>query len=232
VLLDPRKAFGGNPEISSRGLAFWAVVVATFNSAWRVLAGMLAALIIAVPVGLFIGMNRWADRLLAPIANFMAPLSPVAWVPFAVTLLAMSGNARAVFLVFISVVFLLTIVTSHAVRNVDKSLLVQARSLGAGPLAVIFRVIVPASLPAIFVMLRINFFAAWMSVLIAESAGLRHADWGLGNLIVQGRQSYDPPLVLAVMVILALVGFVLDRALLLVQRKFLWWRRDVAVAYE
>jgi len=67
---------------------------------------------------------------------------------------------------------------------------------------------------------RMSFFAAWMAVLAGEMAGINS---GLGYLIIMGQQMYNMQLVMVGIIAIGVVGFALDRLLLLAQRKIVWW---------
>ena len=95
-----------------------------------------------------------------------------------------------------------------------------ARIMGATRLQTYLQVIVPAVLPGLFMILRLNLFAAWMIVLIAESAG---SDSGLGALVMLARNTGNTNLVMLGMVNIGLIGFAFDVGLRHVQRRMLDW---------
>lgn len=215
------------------------LVGATLRSMLRVVAGLVVALILAIPIGFFLALMPWANRLLSPILLLLAPLSPIAWIPLAMLTISYrgdyvldAGDSLAIFIVVIAVVFLLTIATIGAVQNLDKDLLERARMLGARRVNLVLFVMLPAILPEVFQMLRVNFFAAWMAVLLAETVGLSQEQWGLGNLIWQARQTSNRELALAGMAVVAVAGLVLDRLLVLLQRRALWWRRGLTLGLD
>ena len=69
-------------------------------------------------------------------------------------------------------------------------------------------------------MVRMSFFAAWMAVLAGEMAGINS---GLGYLIIMGQQMYNMKLVMVGIIAIGVVGFALDRLLLVLQRRIIWW---------
>ena len=96
-----------------------------------------------------------------------------------------------------------------------------ARIMGASRLQIFIQVILPAILPGLFVVLRLNLFAAWMIVLIAESVGV---GGGLGLVVIISRNTFDAQLAFFTMFIIGGVGFVLDAALRGIQRRALYWQ--------
>ncbi len=108
---------------------------------------------------------------------------------------------------FIGVFFLLTIATANSAGDVDPNLVAHAQRLGAHGMQLVSRVIGPAILPHVFFILRINFFAAWMAVLIAEGTGVTY---GLGLLFAQARGTSNRVQALALMAVIGIVGFAVD----------------------
>lgn len=99
-----------------------------------------------------------------------------------------SSSSTAIFIAFVGVYFLLTLSTVAAVGSVDPRLIKTARIYGASERQVWQWVIFPAVLPQVFIMLRINFFAAWMAVLAAERVGLKN---GVGMMVILGREMFN-----------------------------------------
>ena len=151
--------------------------------------------------------------------TLLAPISPFAWLPVAVYLFG-TGDKPANFLVFLAVYFIIVLATIAEIDAVRKTYLDVARIMGATQLQTYFQVILPAVLPGLFMILRLNLFAAWMIVLIAESAG---SDSGLGALVMLARNTGAANLVMIGMVVIGIVGFVFDVVLRTVQRRMLYW---------
>jgi NitT/TauT family transport system permease protein len=81
-------------------------------------------------------------------------------------------------------------------------------------------VILPTILQGLFVTLRLNLFAAWMVVLIAEAVGVGS---GLGQIVMMARNTFNSSLVFFSMTLIGLLGFLLDQLLRIVQKRLLWW---------
>ena len=193
------------------------------SSFWRVGCGLTFALICAFIVGCAAATSSAGSRTLIPLVRLMAPIAPIAWIPLAIALFGL-GNKTAITLVFLGTFPVLVIATVAAIRQVDPELIRTAESLGAKRFQLWFHVMIPAALPSVFTMLRINFIAAWMAVLAAEMVGSRD---GLGAIILLGREAANPSLALAGMALIAITGFTIDQILLIVQKKYLWWSQDV-----
>ena len=130
------------------------------------------------------------------------------------------GNAPSYFLVFIGAVFPVFVNTFSAVRNIDRTQINAALSLGAGPGILIRDVLIPASLPIIFPGLRIALGVGWMCVVAAE---LIAAQSGLGYMIQQNRVLLQTHNVVAGMITIGLVGFAMSALMSLLERRLLPW---------
>jgi len=185
----------------------------------RVVAGLGLGFVLGVLSGSLIRYFRWFGKLVLPVVTLLAPISPFAWLPVAVYLFG-TGDKPAIFLVFLAVYFIITLATIAEIDNVMETYLNVARIMGATRFQTYSQVILPAVLPGLFMILRLNLFAAWMIVLIAESAG---SDSGLGALVMLARNTGAANLVMITMMVIGTVGFVFDFALRLVQRRILHW---------
>ncbi|WOD39621.1 ABC transporter permease [Nodosilinea sp. E11] len=185
----------------------------------RVISGMTIAFVGSIICGLVISLSRWSELFILPILGLIAPIAPIAWVPLALVVFGVS-NLTAVFIVFMGVFFTLTIATVAEIKRIPLNLLITAKNLGGDSFACWRFVIIPAVLPGVFTLLRLNFIAAWMAVLAAEMTGLRD---GLGTVVMTGRNLFNSNLILLGICIIGITGFAVDRLLLAIQKKFFWW---------
>ena len=189
-------------------------------STLRVICGLAVALVVSLAVGMAIRYSNLFGRLILPVINLLAPVSPIAWLPVAMMIFGL-GNAPAIFLVYIALFFIMTLATLSLIDTLQPSYVQVARIMGASRLQIFIQVILPAILPGLFVVLRLNLFAAWMIVLIAESVGV---GGGLGLVVIISRNTFDAQLAFFTMFIIGGVGFVLDTALRGIQRRALYWQ--------
>ena len=212
------------PGVSAIPLHF-AVFTAIGASLRRVLIGLLLGSFAAVITGSLAFYLRIFRNLTFPTITMLAPIAPAAWIPLAILAFGM-GDGAAIFVVFVGIYFTLTLATVNNMANVDQVYVNTARVLGATRRQIMWHVIFPAILPNLFVVLRMNFFAAWMGVLAAEMVGVRS---GLGAVVVMGRQMMNMNLTFLGMAIIGLVGYLLDVGLGLLQKRVLWWRSAARV---
>lgn len=196
-----------------------AVIITMASSTMRVLVGLAIAATASLCTGVLIRYHGLFGKLVLPTVTLLAPVSPVAWLPVAIFLFGI-GNAPAIFMVFIALFFTMTLATITQIDSVNRNYINVARTMGASKRQIYTRVILPAILPGLLVVLRLNLFAAWMVVLVAEATGV---GYGLGQIISLARNTFNPGLVYFTIVIIGLLGFICDFALRLLQRRVLFW---------
>ena len=176
-------------------------------SLMRVTIGYLAALTIAIPLGVLMG---WFPRIFLavnPLIQLLRPISPIAWIPLAILWFGI-GNLSPMFLIFLSSFFPLVVGTTSGVQGVERQYIRAARNFGITGHRLLRQVVVPAALPQIIVGMRLGLGIAWLVVVAPEMIAI---DSGLGYLIIDSRNAgnrYD--LVVAAMVIIGIIGFLLD----------------------
>lgn len=191
-----------------------------FSTFMRVFLGMFIAFVAAVFTGALLSLSRLATWSLSPILYLLAPIAPIAWIPTAIVVFGIS-NVTAIFIVFMGVYFVLTIATLAEIRRVPEEFHTVAANLGANRFQRWVWVVLPAILPGVFMLLRTNFIAAWMAVLVAEMVGLRD---GLGAIIMMGRNLFNNELIMFGMVVIGVSGFFVDKILAFIGKRILWWR--------
>ncbi|HET7779235.1 MAG TPA: ABC transporter permease [Rudaea sp.] len=191
-------------------------------SLFRVGCGFGLAVVIAVPLGLWMGWVRGAYVTLNPLFQMLRPISPIAWIPIAILWFGV-GNVSPIFLIFISSVFPMVVQTTSGVHTIEKRYLRAAANFGVSRATLFRQVVIPAVLPQIIVGMRIGLGVAWLVVVAAEMIALRS---GLGYLIIDSRNAgnrYD--LVVAGMIIIGLIGLMLDGLMRLLEGlKIVRWR--------
>ncbi len=192
------------------------------SSLMRVGTGFLLAIIVAIPMGLWMGRVEAAYTTLNPIFQILRPISPIAWIPLAILWFGV-GNVSPIFLIFIASVFPMIVQTAAGVHTIERRYLRAAENFGVSRYVLFRQVIIPAVLPEIIVGMRITLGVAWLVVVAAEMIALRS---GLGYMIMDSRNAgnrYD--LVIAGMIIIGIIGLMLDGATRLLEKlKSVRWR--------
>ncbi len=196
-----------------------AVLNAVLGSLGRVTLGTALGSAAGILVGLLLATSRVSFALLTPVLTLLAPVSPIAWIPFAMVLLGV-GNLPALFVVFVAVFFAVALGTLASLQNVDPDLLVAGRTLGATRWQMLWTVELPAAGPAIVTLVRLNMFAGWMAVLAAEMVGITD---GLGQMVMVGRALFDVKMIVFAATLIGVCGYLLDTAFRYLARKYVWW---------
>jgi NitT/TauT family transport system permease protein len=188
----------------------------------RVFAGFGLAVVLAVPLGIFMGYSAAVETVVDPLVEVLRPIPPLAWLPLAVIWFGI-GLGSATFIIFMGAFFPIVLNTILGVKSVDARLVEAARTLGARDRTILGKVLVPGSLPSIFTGLRIGMGIAWMTVIAAEIVGASNG-YGLGYMIMTARDVARTDYVVAGIVVIGLVGFAIDRVIKLVEKRLLRWR--------
>jgi NitT/TauT family transport system permease protein len=181
----------------------------------RFASAYIAAVGVAVPVGLLFGLRPSLWKAVDPVIQVLRPISPVAWFPLAVLWLGI-GNLPAIAIIFVAAFYPALLATVSAVRRVDPVFLRVARNFGTRDHQLLLKVIVPAAFPQIAMGLRIAVGAAWVYLVAGEMLGARS---GLGFLIVDARNFLRTDLILMAMALVGAIGFAIDRGVAFLERR-------------
>ena len=202
--------------------AFESVMITVAATTARVFSGLVIASLLAIGIGVAIRYWHIFDKLVLPTITLLSPVSPIAWLPVAIFLFGI-GNAPAIFMVVVALFFHMVLATINQIDGVSPNLINVARTMGATKRQIYGRVIVPAILPGMLAVLRLNLFGAWMVVLVAESTGV---GYGMGQVIMLARNTFNPSLVFFTIAVIGVLGFAFDWLLRVAQRRILYWLPD------
>jgi ABC-type nitrate/sulfonate/bicarbonate transport system permease component len=181
-------------------------------SAWRVVASIVLAMLLAVPAGLVLGQSRTMDRFFAPIVYIVYPIPKIVFLPVILLLLGI-GDRSKIFIIFVVLFFQILVVVRDQASALRPELIYSVRSLGAGRRALFRFVYLPATMPAALTALRVSVGTAIAVLFFAESFATTS---GLGYYIINdswGRLAYPEMYagVLAMSLLGLLLYFLIDR---------------------
>ncbi|QPC92058.1 ABC transporter permease [Mesorhizobium sp. INR15] len=182
-----------------------------------------AAVLIAIPLGLFMGQVRAVETALDPILQVFRQTSALALYPVFILLLGL-GETSKIFVIFWATLFPLLLNTTSGVKEVDPKLLEMARVYGATRLTVFRRVVLPGAVPSIFVGLRLSATTALLLLIASEMIG---ANKGIGFQVMNAQYNFQIPLMFAAIVVLAGLGLIANQALVLMQRRLCRWSQPI-----
>ncbi|WP_331769501.1 ABC transporter permease (plasmid) [Embleya sp. NBC_00888] len=186
----------------------------------RVLTGYLLGVALAIPVGFAMGWYPVVRRLIDPWIQFFRMVPPLAIIPLAILTMGIDEKPK-IFVIFLAAFLSSVVSTYQGVVSVDSTLVNAARVLGAKDRQVFIGVVVPASTPFILVGMRIGLGASWATVVAAE---LIAAQSGLGFRMQQAQLYYDLPTIFVQLIAIGTIGLVMDRLLLLAERRLTGWQ--------
>ena len=190
-----------------------------FASISRVYGGFGLAALAALPVGMMIGRIPMIRQVLDPTLQMLRPIPVTAWLPLAMIMFGL-GPRSAFFLVFLGAFYPILLNTVLGVRSVEPRLFEAASMLGCQGPQQFYKVVLPASLPAIFTGLRLGLGFAWVVIVVGEMTGVQT---GLGAIIMEARQLSRTEIVISGMIVIGIAGFLSDRAVSLIGRRLLAW---------
>ncbi len=195
-----------------------------FKDIWaslqRVLVGFIVALACAIPVSFLMGWYPKVRALIDPWIQFFRTIPPIALIPLVI--LAMGLSEMAKYTIIFIAVFLVSVVTIYqGIREVDKTLVKAAYTFGARDINIFLSVMIPAAFPFILVAARLGIATALTTLIASEMTG---ATYGLGARITSAQQFMNVSVVLLGIITIGIIGFILDRVLLFVEKKLTKWK--------
>jgi taurine transport system permease protein len=188
-------------------------------SLFRVLLGFGTGASIGTLIGLAMGTWRGFDAALEPYVEFLRPLPQLGYLVLLIIWFGI-GETSKIMLLFLTALPVAAISARDGVRSVPHIRLQAARMLGANSRQIFFRVILPSALPEIFIGMRLAIGLVYATLIAAEI--LAGSD-GIGWLVFNAGEFLRADYVFVGVLIIGLMGIVLDRALVLTERRLVHW---------
>lgn len=188
----------------------------------RVLEGFGVAALIAIPLGVAIGLSKAVGRITDITLQIVKPIPPIAWIPLAILWFGI-GEASKVYIIVLGALFPILINTVDGIRQTEGRFVELAQVLEVSRLRFIMKVVMPGALPSIMTGLRLGLGLAWVCVVAAE---LIAAEAGVGYLIMDARQLSEPDIVILGMLVIGVVGKLMDSGLHWIESLFGSWKSD------
>ena len=195
----------------NQGIARFAVL-----SLVRVAKGFLVAILVGTLLGYLLGLSASFHHAFDPVIQVLRPISPLAWLPLGLVIFRQSEPA-AVFTIAICAMWPTVINTAMGVRSIPQDYLNVGRVLRLSRAKMLRKVIIPATLPYIFTGWRLSLGIAWLVIVASEM--LTGAP-GIGGFLWQEYNSLVYSHILLSIITIGLIGFLLDRLMGVVERRF------------
>lgn len=188
----------------------------------RMVGSLVIASLLAIPLGIAMGLSRAFAEIVDPTIELLRPISGIAWIPLALFIFGI-GNALPLFIMTYAGFFPILLGTIAGVRGVDRRLIDAARTMGVPARVIVTRVVIPAALPALMVAVRLGVASAWTAVVAAELIG---APSGLGYAVEWYRELLMTPQVMSFIAMIGVLGYLCDLGVRALSRWLTPWARE------
>jgi NitT/TauT family transport system permease protein len=189
------------------------------NSTYRVMLGFVLAAVIGVPLGLLMGTFKAAEALIEPIMGFIRYMPASAFIPLFILWVGI-GDVEKVAIIFVGSFFQLVLMVAVVAKNVHQDMLETAYTLGAKRVQVIWKVLLPASLPGILDTLRIIVGWAWTYIVVAE---LVASSSGIGYMIISAQRMLRTGSIIFGILTIGVLGLITDYSFKWLHQKLFPW---------
>ncbi len=193
----------------------------TWYSLLLVAKGYLIALAVGTPLGFLLGLSKTFAKAFDPLVQILRPVSPLAWLPLGLVLFLGAGKQAselgALFTIAICAMWPTVLNTAVGVRAVPQDYLNVAKVLRLSRRKTLCKVLLPATLPYMFTGFRLSLGIAWLVIVAAEMLTGRP---GVGGFLWQEYNALNYAHIILCILTIGVVGFVLDRLMSLVERRF------------
>ena len=197
-----------------------------------VMSGFVVGALIAIPLGIAIGLNKFIRNGFDPIIQVFKPVSPLAWLPLVTIVVSalyvsddpMFAKSFVVSMITVTLccIWPMVINTAVGVSSIDQDLVNVSKVLRLPALKHVQKIVLPASIPMIFTGMRLSLGIAWMVLIAAEMLAQNP---GLGKFVwdeFQNGSSESLARIMTAVFVIGFIGFLLDRVMLQLQRYFSW----------
>ncbi len=191
-------------------------------SMYRLGGGLAIAIAIGIPIGIIMGRSKRFRDLSNSAFQFLRMISPLSWMPIAVFVFA-AWDDSIIFLIAVASVWPVMFSTAAGLAKVDPAWFKVARNLGATPVQMLTRIILPAISFDIFTGIRLALGVAWVVLVPAELLGVTS---GLGYAIKDARETLSYDHLTAMVLTIGVIGYALDTLCALLIKRFSWHRGD------
>src|SRR5689334_5339306 len=198
------------------------LAINTALTLYRALTGFLIAAVGGVVLGMAMSQNTLARWFFDPIISVGFPMPKIAFLPVVILWLGVFDISKITMIVF-DAIFPVVAATIIAIKGVERELIWSARNMGATDRELMWQIVLPAALPQILTGLQV---ALPLSMIVAVVAEMLMGGYGLGGAMMTASRFADSRGVFAGIVEIAIVGYVLIKAMAILRRRLLIWHQE------
>lgn len=189
-------------------------------SLYRVFGSFFLATVTAIPIGVAMGMSRFARGVFEPPLEFYRPIPPLAYLPLTIIWFGIGESGR-LFLIFLACFAPIAINARAGVRSVSIEQIHAAYSMGASPQQVLHQVVLKGALPEILTGMRVAIAFGWTTLVAAEMVA---AQAGIGVMVLNAARFLATDIVFLGIVVIGAVAFVFDLIMRRLERSLVPWK--------
>jgi ABC-type nitrate/sulfonate/bicarbonate transport system permease component len=198
------------------------LAINTAVTLYRAMVGFLIAAIGGVVLGMTMSRNALARWFFDPIISVGFPMPKIAFLPVVMLWLGVFDISKITMIVF-DAIFPVVAATAIAIQGVERELIWSARNMGARERELLWQIVLPAALPTIMTGLQV---ALPLSLIVAVVTEMLMGGYGLGGAMMTASRFANSTGVFAGIVEIAVVGYVLVKAMALIRRRLLIWHQE------
>lgn len=203
--------------VGEQGYFLWQHLLATLQ---RIGFGLLFAIIVGIPVGLFMASFRFFNTAAEPYINFLRALPPLGYIGLLIVWFGI-GNTSKIWLLFLAAFPPITIATIAGVRGIREDQIHAAQTLGAKRYQILSKVMIPATAPDLITGIRVAVGFAWTTVVAAE---LNNGIPGIGGLAYASGTELQTPLTIVCIIVIGITAIILDSGIKALEKVIVPWR--------
>lgn len=188
-------------------------------SSFRLFIALTITIILGYTIGVLIGVNKKVDKLISPILYLFFPVPRIAFLPVFMILFGL-GDVSKIILIIAIAIFQIIITTRDAAKDIDKDLLLSARSLKLSKTNMIKHIYIPATLPKLFTSVRIALGSSMAALFFAENYATKK---GIGYYIMNSWINVDYEAMYSGIIAISILGIILFKSIDLIQKKVCKW---------
>lgn len=186
----------------------------------RVFSAFFLACVTAIPVGILMGVNRYARGIFDPPIEFYRPLPPLAYLPLIIIWFGI-GEFPKILLIYLAIFAPMAIAARAGVRSVSIEQIHAAYAMGGTRMQIVWHVILKAAMPEIFTGMRIGIGVGWTTLVAAEMVA---ADRGLGFMVLNAAQFLASDTVIMGIIVIGVFAFAFDLLVRYLEKFAIPWK--------
>lgn len=183
------------------GILYYALL----TSIQRIAIGFSIAIIIGSALGILLARSKVADETLGSLVIALQSVPSIVWLPIALMLFA-GSNFAIIFIILLGGTWAMTLNMRMGIKNVQPLLIRAARTMGYNRSELVWKVMIPASIPAALTGARLAWAFGWRALMAGELLGTG----GLGRTLLNAKDAFNMDLVIAIMVIISIIGLTVE----------------------